>query len=235
MSVLKESQLVDLYVVYQLIKRLTTPFDKTEAFKQGIIDGRGRVLKSMKSLKTQAEKDAWSWLDVLSNNLKRVLAKIPGGTNQLFTYAAAAYLMHEPVDKLREATEWSEGQLTEQLLGPSGDKYLGIALRLQEDAPSTSAGGGAVAGIGIGPKGEPGVKKKRTKFAGVEVFETDADKFHKAQHGKTKYGRYKSYVGEDETGEEVRAYGRKNPGKAILLMHPQTGAMSYLRRSGKYT
>ena len=32
---------------------------------------------------------------------------------------------------------------------------------IQEDAPVNSAGAGAVAGIGVGPQGEPGVKKKK--------------------------------------------------------------------------
>ena len=32
---------------------------------------------------------------------------------------------------------------------------------MQEDAPGVSAGAGNVAGIGIGPQGEPGVKKKK--------------------------------------------------------------------------
>ena len=33
----------------------------------------------------------------------------------------------------------------------------------QEDAPANSAGGGGVAGIGVGPDGEPGVHVKKKK------------------------------------------------------------------------
>jgi len=32
---------------------------------------------------------------------------------------------------------------------------------MQEDAPVNSVGGGQIAGIGVGPKGEPGMKKKK--------------------------------------------------------------------------
>jgi hypothetical protein len=32
---------------------------------------------------------------------------------------------------------------------------------IQEDAPAMSAGAGQVAGIGVGPQGEPGVNKKK--------------------------------------------------------------------------
>ena len=32
---------------------------------------------------------------------------------------------------------------------------------VNEDAPTNSVGGGQVAGLGVGPKGEPGVSKKK--------------------------------------------------------------------------
>jgi len=32
---------------------------------------------------------------------------------------------------------------------------------IQEDAPTMAAGNGAIAGIGVGPQGEPGVKKRK--------------------------------------------------------------------------
>jgi hypothetical protein len=232
---LTEGNAIDLFVVYKLIRKLTTPFNQTDAYKLGIINEKGRVLKQAKDLKTSSEQEAWSWLDILCNNIKRLLAKIPGGSSQLFTYAAALYLLHEPVDKLREASEWTEGSLAETILGPTGNKYLSEAIILSEDAPANAAGTGGIAGIGVGPHGEPGGKVKRKKFAGHEVFEVDGDTFHKSQFGKTKHGRYKKYVGEDETGQAIRSFGRKNKGKAIIVMHPSTGAMSYLRRYGKYT
>lgn len=33
--------------------------------------------------------------------------------------------------------------------------------RMSEDAPVNSVGGGQIAGVGVGPKGEPGINKKR--------------------------------------------------------------------------
>ena len=33
---------------------------------------------------------------------------------------------------------------------------------LKEDAPVNAVGGGAVAGLGVGPQGEPGVKRRKT-------------------------------------------------------------------------
>ena len=108
---------------------------------------------------------------------------------------------------------------------------------IKEDAPAVSAGGGGVAGIGVGPKGEPGSPPRklirRTKFAGHEVFEVDNDAYHKARLGKAKYHRYERYVGNDEVGEEIRQYGRSNPGKPIILKHSVNGALQFLKY-GKY-
>jgi hypothetical protein len=33
-----------------------------------------------------------------------------------------------------------------------------------EEVPANNVGGGAVAGLGVGPDGEPGVKKKKSKL-----------------------------------------------------------------------
>lgn len=32
---------------------------------------------------------------------------------------------------------------------------------IKEDVPANNVGGGAIAGLGVGPDGEPGVKKKK--------------------------------------------------------------------------
>ena len=39
------SRAVDLLITYRIMKLLVTPFDKQEAFKYGIIDKQGKVLK----------------------------------------------------------------------------------------------------------------------------------------------------------------------------------------------
>lgn len=157
-------KLVDIYIVYQFVKRLTTPFDKTPAFKFGIIDANGNVLRPLRTLKTTQEKNAWTWFDILINNVKRMLAKIPGGTSRLFTYLAAFWLLKEPITKLKEATLWDESLLTEAILGPDSQQYLDEAIALvDEDAPTMATGHGQVAGLGVGPQGEPGVKLPRKR------------------------------------------------------------------------
>lgn len=157
-------KLVDIYIVYQFIKRLTTPFDKTPAFELGIIDANGNVLRPLRTLKTTQEKNAWTWFDILINNIKRMLAKIPGGTNRLFKYLAAFWLLKEPIVKLREAATWDESILSESILGPDSQKYLNEAIALvDEEVPAMATGSGQVAGLGVGPQGEPGVQLPRKR------------------------------------------------------------------------
>ena len=43
---------IDLLITYRIIKLLVTPFEKQEAYKYGIIDKDGKVLRKTKDLKT---------------------------------------------------------------------------------------------------------------------------------------------------------------------------------------
>ena len=97
------SPTVDLYIVYQFIKRLSTPFDETEAYRLGLIDDKGKRLKKASS---KEEKDASTYFDRLIFNMKRLLAKVPGGNTRMGSYAAALLLLKEErehtVDNLLE-------------------------------------------------------------------------------------------------------------------------------------
>ena len=62
MRILKENRAIDLFVVYRFLKLLVTPWDKQEAFKQGIIDKNGKLLKKSRQLKTDDEKSSFTLL-----------------------------------------------------------------------------------------------------------------------------------------------------------------------------
>ena len=86
---------VDLVITYIVIKLLVTPFEKQEAFKQGIIDKDGKVLRKYRTLKTTAEKKSYTILHRFVFNLKRVLQKAGLG-GRLGTFAVAlATLLRE--------------------------------------------------------------------------------------------------------------------------------------------
>jgi len=96
---------VDLFVTYRFIKLLTTPFNKTEAFKLGIIDEKGnRVMPEPvggvrqtkpATLGTTAEKNAYTILHKLIFNIKKIFSKVPGLRTKVGTYAAALFLLKD--------------------------------------------------------------------------------------------------------------------------------------------
>ena len=59
-------------MVYQFIRLLVTPFNKTDAFKQGIIDKDGKYLKKQKDLLTTDEKKASTLFHRLVFNIKKL-------------------------------------------------------------------------------------------------------------------------------------------------------------------
>ena len=96
---------IDLFVTYRFIKLLVTPFEKTDAYKLGIIDENGnRIMPPPKggvrqtkpaSLNTTEEKNAYTILHKLVFNIKKIFAKVPGLRTKLGTYAAALFLLKD--------------------------------------------------------------------------------------------------------------------------------------------
>ena len=64
---------IDFLITYRVVKLLVTPFEKQEAYKFGIIDDKGKVLKKYKSLKTEKERKSYTLLHRFVFNLKRIL------------------------------------------------------------------------------------------------------------------------------------------------------------------
>jgi len=83
------SRIIDGLIAWRLIKLLTTRFDRTEAYKLGIIDGKGKVLIKSKDIKDPKQRNAYTLLIRFVFNLKRMLAKV-GLRSRLGSAAAAA-------------------------------------------------------------------------------------------------------------------------------------------------
>lgn len=83
---------VDLLIAYRVIKMLVTPFDRQPAFKYGIIDKDGNVLKKYNTIKGTEEKRSYTILHRFVFNLKRILAKV-GIRGALGSFAVAAALL----------------------------------------------------------------------------------------------------------------------------------------------
>ena len=73
-------------------KLLVTPFEKQEAYKFGIIDDKGKVLKKYKTLKTEKERKSYTLLHRFVFNLKRILQRVGLGS-KLGSFAVALALL----------------------------------------------------------------------------------------------------------------------------------------------
>jgi hypothetical protein len=205
------SGIFDIFLLYNFVRRLTTPFKDWDAYKKGVIDAEGRILIPKQDRNYEQGKTL-SLFDVLVMNLKKLLLKVPGGSSRLATFGAALYLIREDV-----TPEITLDEFKQKL-----DEYIDIVKAeglLLEDAPA-NATGASVAGLNDG-----------IRFAGAKVFEVEHDKMWKSRFGKKKYDRYARYVGEDEVGDEIRQYARANPKEDIVLKDSKTGAMMFLRRN----
>ena len=85
----------DLFYAFRFLKLLVTPFEKTKAFELGIIDKNGVILKKRVDRQSPEEKSAYTVFHRLVFNLKRLIAKAPGGKSLVARYGAALFLIKE--------------------------------------------------------------------------------------------------------------------------------------------
>ena len=111
------TRIVDTLIVFRILKMLTTPFEKTQAYKFGFIDKNGKRIThkpdpNNKNVKlenkpsTSAEKASLTPLHRLVFNLKKLIEKIPFGKSAFASYAVALAL-------LKEETRLTEDQADE--------------------------------------------------------------------------------------------------------------------------
>lgn len=169
-----QSSAVDMFVVYQFIRRLSTPFNKWEGFKSGVIDAKGNIKVKPKD-RTPAQNRSFKVFDVMVLKLKRLLEKVPFGRSRLASYAAALYLIKEDWDTRTE----------DQILNESSDAFtdyiriyrLDNYKRALEEMPTNAAGSGAVAGMGVNGPDDVKVSKKK-KFKYKKANKIDAENYH---------------------------------------------------------
>ena len=120
---------VDLIITYRVIKLLVTPFNKQEAYKYGIIDDKGKVLRKFKTLQKSEEKKSYTVLHRFVFNLKRILQKVGLG-GRLGSFAVALGLLikedksYEPYKQIIESaivTNLKETDQYNNLLNEEGE------------------------------------------------------------------------------------------------------------------
>jgi hypothetical protein len=161
---LTEGAAIDLFVAYRFLRILTTPWEDQPAFKHGIVDKDGKLLRKAKELDTSEEKNSFTLLHRLIFNLKRLLHKIPGVRTKLGTYATALFLLKqhftsqvEEEDTIEKTfKKWlldneyvTEEELQEEVMGlgdvlPKGTYKILVDIVPNEDYPGSAKKGDVV-------------------------------------------------------------------------------------------
>jgi len=159
------NDLVDLFQIYQFIKRLSTPFSETNAYKLGIIDKKGKLLKSPKS---KEEKSAYNPYNRMIFNLKRIMNKV-GVESKLSTFAAALFLLKE---NKQEFDEWDF------------KRFVAKNKPLIEEVAANSVGSGNIAGAAPGedpPVHKRILKRYKTKNSNTSINTTNRKIFNQVR------------------------------------------------------
>ena len=223
-------KVVDLASIMRIITLITIPFKHWTAFKTGVIDKDGKTLKKRRDRKTREEKDSFTMFHRFVRNIKRIIGFIPFGKTIIGSLAASLFLLREyqehPFDNDQRALLerfnkfWEENEeFITELYEVYEDDFNNL---LTEEAQTTTAQ--------VALSKFPLTFEPKDKFMGMKVFDVDTDRYMKSRLGKKKYTRYSRYVGEDEVGETIRAYGRKYPKEGIILRDVTTSQMIFLRR-----
>lgn len=164
---------IDTALSYKLLKMLLTPFKETDAFKYGIIDGTGKVVRRPSN--TFAERSAFTPLHKLIFNIKRLINKTPGGDSRMKNLAAGLFLAKENYE-----SEYDQNALVESFLNLVNEDKILIEEEVQiimfeeagamggvntsSDGPSLTGTGGAPINNTSGASvNEPKIYPKRKK------------------------------------------------------------------------
>jgi hypothetical protein len=112
------TRVTDTVYALRFLRLLTTPWEKTGAFKAGIIDDTGKLLKKPE---TNAEKSKYNIFHRLVFNIKKLLNKVPFGKTTIASYLAALYL-------IKEHTGVSDRQIADAITEATGVNPYNIPL-----------------------------------------------------------------------------------------------------------
>ena len=227
------------YKAYSFLRLLTTPFEKTEAFKLGVIDDEGNLLKGKKERKTKAEKESYNAYNRIVFNLKRVLGRVPFMKGKLGSLAAALYLLKEELELVPDDTSIEDAfvqYLRENRIMLEDDikdfieEYA--SEYLVEDAPVNAVGNppGEIAGLhGDPPVSHKKKKKKRKKLHDVDIFEVGTDLLMRARLRSRTKESFLRHLGKKPLADEIKLYQKKFP-KHPIILQDKTGVTIFLRR-----
>ena len=154
------SRFLDTVVAYRILRMLATPIDQSDAYRMGIIDKDGNKLKDPEG---PNELDAYSLLQRFVFKVQKALTKSPDRqAKRLLTFAAALSILREQDENISEEDldvlleMYMEDEVVKQQAELLENNLLSFK-NFQMDE-MMGVGSGAIAGLGVGPQGEPGRK-----------------------------------------------------------------------------
>ena len=136
------SRFVDNVLAYRILSMLVKNFTETQAYKLGLIDEKGKLIKKPSTAK---EKDAYTYLHKLVFNMKKIINRLPGGESKLKSVVTALFLIKEYYESGNRTTSLMEDRykslmdmdislIEEEILV---EKYM---KDIEEDAPTNATG-----------------------------------------------------------------------------------------------
>jgi hypothetical protein len=182
----------------------------------GIIDEKGKLLRKMADLRTDEERNGYTYLHRLVFNLKRILIKLPGGDSKLKNIVAAFFLIKECYEKNDTTALLEEKYMI--ILQKLEEKNITLVeeelfveefMFLNEDAPANVTGAGVSTDIPVARM------KSGRRYA---AFVVNDDIFKRFNKGKKKFTKWSEYLNLEDEGEQlIYKYAKKHP-KGILVL-----------------
>jgi len=151
------SRALDTVVGIRLLKLLSTPIQKSKAFQLGIIDANGKKLKNPSNTN---ERNAYTLLNRFVFKVQKSLTRSSDmNARRLLSFAAAMALLreYEENDDELDISVLLELHMADETVQQQARLLESNVLSLKNYMEEMNGvGGGAVAGIGVGPQGEPG-------------------------------------------------------------------------------
>lgn len=171
------SSALDTVVGIRILKLLSTPIKKSKAFELGIINAEGKKLRNP----TSGERQYYTFLNRFVFKVQYALTKSPNmNAKRLLSFAAAMALLREykEEDDTAEILSLLELHMLDESVQQQArllERKM-LSFRTYMDIEEMNGvGGGAVAGIGVGPQGEPGVDPRMMPLVRRKKKKKDAD------------------------------------------------------------
>ena len=111
------NKVISAFTVYKFIKLIAMPFTGMDAYKYKIIDSKGKFIRNMDSLTTDAEKKSVDVFNRLIINLKKIIDKVPDPKlkAQLKTFPTAMMLLRNEAEKVGADGQYVLNEVTNYL------------------------------------------------------------------------------------------------------------------------